>query len=302
MAPKNFMTAKEKDYVAECLRRNMRYFRSDIDYASLLDPRQGKIEMRCDDGEPRRSINLVFGKESRKSARRPRPFCGADVQSTKEPLRSMFLVDELIDLYTVRRYCKLSDEDLKENIGLLRSRLLSGFDMYISTTKLLRFLGEYLPFVEEDERKEIMALLQKTFHLVKDVDEFYSSIGALISAMPETSEAELEAGFVSTFLFFPSGVILATSLLIRNEGLCDVFYRTVLAEPSWPFTRGRYGWQLLSVMISMVDEEKQKSIVKRAKPYLLEIARSPSKGEIDSARVFLDTIGVRMEDLIGRSG
>lgn len=296
MGAKNFMTTKEKDYVAESLRRNMRYFRSDIDYASLFRQGQEKIEVKCDDEEPKRSINLVFGKENKKSSRRPRPYCGVDAQSTMAQVRSMLLLEEFIDLYTVRRYCKLSEDDLKENISMLRSSLLSKFDMFISITKFLRFLGEYFSYIEEDERREIMHLLQKTFHLVKDVPEFYNSMGLLLNSVPLVSKSDLEDGFVSTFLFFPSGLILATSLLIRNEALCDVFYEAIINEPSWPFTKNRHGWQFLSVMISMVSEEKQRSIVKKARSYLLEIVKGPNNDNMDGATLFLETIGVEVDE------
>ncbi|KAG5858999.1 hypothetical protein KMI_09g14260 [Encephalitozoon hellem] len=297
MGAKNFMTAKEKDYVAESLRRNMRYFRSDIDYAALFRQGQEKIEVRCDDEEPRRNINLVFGKENKKSSRRPRPYCGIDAQDTMQKVRNMLLLEELIDLYTVRRYCKLSEDDLRENIRMLRSGLLSKFGTLISTVKFLRFLGDYFSYIEEDERREIVHLLQKTFHLIEDMPEFYDMMGSLLNSIPLISETDLEDGFVSTFLFFPSGLILATSLLIQNEALCDIFYEATINEPSWPFTKNRYGWQFLSVMISLVSEEKQKSVVKKARPYLLEIARGPDDERMDGAMLFLKAIGADMDEL-----
>ncbi|ADM12582.1 uncharacterized protein Eint_110820 [Encephalitozoon intestinalis ATCC 50506] len=297
MGGKNFMTSKEKDYVAECLKRNMRYFRSDIDYAVLFREGEEKIEVKCDDGEPKRSVNLIFGKENKKSSRRPRPFCGVEVENIREPMRDMFLLEELIDLYTARRYCKLSPEDLRENIEMFREKLLCKFDVFISIAKFVSFLGEYFPFAEEEEKKEVVVLLLRTFHLVKDVPSFYNSIGSLAGCMPQVSEAELEEGFVSTFLFFPSGLILATLLLIQNEALCGVFYEAIIKESGWSFTKSKHGWQFLSVMISIADEEKQKSIVRKARPYLSEVSKEPESDEAKGARLFLEAIGIDMEDL-----
>lgn len=295
MGGKSFMTTKERDYVAECLRRNMRYFRSDIDYAALLVGGE-RIDVRGDDGEPRRSFHLVFGKESRKSARRPRPFFGVPVESTQPALRDKLQLEEVIDLYTVGRRCKLSDEEAAENGNAVRAGLASGFGAFVSIAKFFVFLEEYFAEAGERERREAVGELQRTFHLVKDVAGFYRCIGELVNLIPAVGEAELEAGFVSTFLFFPSGVILATSLLIQNEELCKVFYDAVAADGVWSFTKHRYGWQFLSVLVSTADMEKQKAIVEMARPHLLRIAKDGSKDEIDNVKLFLEAIGVEADD------
>lgn len=187
MASNNFMTAKERNYVADCFKRNMKYFKSDVDYAGLFDPNQvEKIDIRMGEDEPKKNSSLVFGRENKKSNRRPRPSFGVELEAVSSPLRTMFLLENLIDLYTVRKHCRLVGDDLDRNVKSFRSLLAANFNRFVSTGEFFGFLGEYMKDAEEGERKEVIVLLQKTFHLVGNASEFYEFVNSSINNIRRT--------------------------------------------------------------------------------------------------------------------
>lgn len=292
------MTAKERNYVAECFRRNMKYIKSDVDYECLFNPdNREKIGIKAVEDERKRSINLIFGKEGKKSTKRPRPSVGMNLDDVSPSLRTMLSLEILIDIYTIRKHCNLNEEELDGNTKSFESALLANFCSFTSTDKFFGFLRTYLENVSEQERKGIVMLLLREFHLVDSIPKFYEFISLSINNMPRISEEELEHGFVSTFLLFPSGVILATSLLVHNEDLgntlCDAFTR----EQGTSFVRGRYVWQFLSVLVSLVGDERRRSIVKKVRPSLLDIIKESNKEEIEYSKVFLDAIGIDLENI-----
>lgn len=61
--------------------------------------------------------------------------------------------------------------------------------------------------------------------------------------------------------------------------------------------KDKYSWQFLSVLISLVSDERQKLIVKKAQPRLIEIAEGADAEEIGQIKFFLDTVGVDLEDI-----
>lgn len=285
----NFMTSKEKSYVAECFRRNMKYLRSDVDYAALFSSQ--KIEISAED-EPRRSVSLVFGKESKK--KRLRPSFGMDVEELPCVLRTRCVLETLIDLQTVRRCCNLSEEALQENSSAVQAVLDAEFAGLMSVGKFFGFLAEHMQTASGDGRREAVMHLQRTFHLIGDVSAFYGFVNASINEMPAMQREELEPGFASMFLLFPCGVILATALLIQNEDLSSLFCDAVVADSS-NLARDRYTWQFLSVLVSLVDEERLREVVRKTQPILVELVSSPEGA--GQARQFLDAIGLRPEDI-----
>ena len=71
---------KERNYVADCFKRIMKYFKSNVDYAVLFDPNKaGKFNIRNTKDEPKKNSSVVFGKEYKKSNRRPRPSFGVEL-------------------------------------------------------------------------------------------------------------------------------------------------------------------------------------------------------------------------------
>lgn len=298
MGPRNFMTVKEKNYVAECFRRNMRYFRSAIDYSVLFgsDPAR-RIEVEAGGDEPRRTANPVFGRENKKSGRRVKQSLGSGLDEISPSLRTMVLVESLIGMYTIRKHCRLTDDELHKNVESFRSLLLTNFNKFVSVAKFFGFLGDYLSCASEDEGRELIVLLQRSFHLISNTSEFYGFINSAINSIPMVSRDELEPGFMSTFLFFSSGIVLATSLLVQNEDLSTVFYEAFIDEPSLSFMNSRYIWQFLSVLVSLVDYEKQKLVIRKVRPCLLETARKADKEGLGQIKLFLDTIGLGLEDI-----
>lgn len=299
MGTNNFMTTKEKNYVAECFRRNMRYFKSDLDYSTFFDQaRAEKIDIRNSEDEPKKNTSLLFGKESKRGNRKLRPSFGLNLEELSSSLKTKFLLENLVGLYTIRKYCKLTEAGLDENKKSLKSLLLANFNTFVSIGKFFKFLEIYLKEAGEDERKEVIVLLQKTFHLVGNIPQFYEFIDSSINSIPRIPKDSLEPGFTSTFLSFPSGIILATSLLIQNEELSTVFCEMVLAEPTVSFMKDKYAWQFLSVLVSLVEDERQRSIVKKAQPRLVRIFEKPKNEEAEEVKIFLETIGVRPENII----
>ncbi|KAH9410621.1 hypothetical protein HK407_12g17520 [Ordospora pajunii] len=297
MSINNFMTTKEKDYVAECLRKNVRYFRSNIDCSALFDLNAGKIEVREDEGELRKSVCLVFGKRGKKSSKASRISFGIEPECARAELRNALMLEEVIDLYTINRYCKINESDFEENRRLMSSRMQSSFGVFVTNRKFFWFLKGYFKYADENEKHEILNHLQKTFQHVKDVPDFYELIGSLVDDIPKMSCECLDSGFVSTFLFFPSGVILATLFLLQNNELCDAMYESAISKSTESYPSDRYSWQFFSVLVSLVDAAKQTEIVRLLKPCIIEAVSKYNEPEECHVKLFLDAIGIGIEEI-----
>ncbi|KAM0671753.1 hypothetical protein CWI42_120840 [Ordospora colligata] len=297
MSISNFMTTKEKDYVAECLRKNTRHFRANIDCSALFDPNAGKIEVKEEEGEPRKSVCLVFGKKGKKSSKASRISFGIEPECARIELRNTLMLEEIIDLYTINKHCKISETDFEENRRLIESRMQSNFDALVTNRKFFWFLKDYLMNANNSQKHEVLNHLQRTFQHVKDVPAFYELIGTLVDDIPRIPYEDLDPGFVSTFIFFPCGVILATLLLLQNNELCSVMYESTVSKSIELYPSDRYSWQFFSVLISLVDADKQSEIVKLLKPCIIEAVNRYNETEECYVKLFLDAIGIGIEEI-----
>jgi hypothetical protein len=298
MAQNRFMTTKERNYVADCIRRNMKYFKSEVDYSALFAPeKMPKIDISADEEDSKRVLNRVFGKEAKKSSRRPRETFGMSLEELPPFLQSRMMLEELIDLYTIQRFCNVNEEELKRSTEAFRASLDRNFIRFVSIGKFFEFLRGYFLDEAEEGRLNVIQLLQKTFHLIDDVPAFYVFISGVLNYIPVVPSSSLEPGFVPSFLSFPPGTILATALLIQSDELVPVFYDAVIEEPTTHYMRGKYIWQFLAILASSLDEKRLRAIVEKTHPVLLEIIGSRDRDKIEEASVFFRAIGIDPEEV-----
>jgi hypothetical protein len=298
MAQNRFMTAKERSYVADCIRRNMKYFKSEINYSALFcSGKMPKIDISAGEEGSKKVLSLVFGKEAKKSSRRPRETFGLSMEDLSSFLQSKMMLEELIDLYTIQSFCNIDEEELRKSTDAFGASFKKNFIRFVAVGKFFDFLRGYFLEEAEEQRMEVVMLLQKTFHLIGDVSAFYVFISAAVNKIPVVPANSLEPGFVPAFLSFPSGMILATALLIQNEELAPIFHNAVVCEPTTRYVQGKYAWQFLAMLVTALDEQRQRSIVEKMHPTLRQIIGSRDRDRIEEISVFLKAIGVDPEEI-----
>lgn len=300
MGVDNFMTVKEKDYVAECFRRNMKYFKSDIEYHVLFaSEEKSKITFeRREENDEKRALNLVFGKEGRKSIKKPRIAVGLSRDGLGPSICTQASIEDLLDKLTVIRRCELTKEEEELAMSDILSILKSGFNKFVSYNKIWRFLHGFLKVCQPEDRVVVMTHLQRCFHLITDVPTFYEFVDSTFDYFPEISTNGLEKGFARTFLSFPAGIILATSMLLKNSGLQNMFFESIIDTHPSVYTKDKYSWQFLAILVTFLDPARHKRVLGKTQERIVEIVERGDKKELHDAMDFFEVIGVKTDDII----
>lgn len=299
MAQVEFMTEKEKNYVAECIKKNLKYLKTEINYSFLFSkPESQKIPITLNNETPKKTQTCFFGRDTRKSRRSLKESASIPDGNLSLIMKTRVVLEDIEFLFSMRRYCDAGSEENEKNSAMLISALSENFGRLVSIPKFFKFLEKYVVESTEAERLSIIIMLQKSFHLIEDIQEFYDFISKSINLIPKMSKEQFESGFTNSFLSFPCGLILSTALLIQNNTLSDIFYLTVNDEPTTRYISGKYVWQFLAVLISLLNEEQQQNIVIKVQPRLVEIVKNKDEEELEHAKVFLKSIGVTADDII----
>lgn len=294
MKQTNFMTTKEKDYVADIFLKNIKHSSSGIDYSVFFD--DNKEKSLCPLSEPleKKVPYVVFGKEVKKSFSSPHHHVGLSLDSLEDNYKYNYKLENLLQkliFYNTYRH-EHEDTTVQDVLECVKGDIVE----FVRYDKFFILLSYLYKLIESDDVKDIYICLVNNYEALNNPTVLKTFLNEQLTILPSVNYEEIQKSFVEKFMYRDSGILLATSLLINNNELASYFYYYIIVNDT-SYLDSEHIWMFLAVLISLVDEEKKFKLVEITRDKIFELKRASSE-RFDCTKYFLKAIGLNKEDVI----
>ncbi|KAF9764174.1 hypothetical protein NGRA_0768 [Nosema granulosis] len=287
-----FMTEKEREYVAECFLRNVKYLSSSIDYKNIFNSPSVKMDNPFVDQSDKKIPGNYFGRELKKTIKTPNHHSGIPIDHLNYNLRLRYKLEDIISKLIFHKYYTVNDTTVQDTLETVNLEI----EELVSFDKFFILLDYLISEIETHSIKFIYISLVNNYESIRNPDPLRSFLDTNLSRLPAVEYDEIPKAFIERFMYNDSGILLATSLIIINNDLVGYFYYYIIVNES-SFLDNDYIWMFLAVLISLVDDDKKFKLVEITRMKIFELKQKGGE-KFDKTEYFLKAIGLSKEDVL----
>lgn len=329
----NFMTEKEKNYVAHIFRKKINTIHKIYNYEIFFEKKENKnlentpsvkeIQIKMNSSGNKMLIDEIKGikinpknaefdntkakdeqtgnKQNQKmkkisfvkSVKLPRLMVESNL-SHVEDIAIKLEIENMIDEFICKKY-NIRECKLQKLIQDASEKIHEFFKV----SKFRKLIQDILEDDDNETKQLIILVLLKKSHLIIDDDKTSDFFDYLVSFIPKLNPVEIrKIGFFENFVFNLTGVLLATLLLINQEELAPIFYNTIQSRMEYLLdVKPKFVWRFLAILAINLSDNEKKWMIRRLKDRIVQVALSNDENSIQDMGLFLDALGLNSDDL-----
>ncbi|KAM0688467.1 hypothetical protein COBT_000278 [Conglomerata obtusa] len=297
----NFMTEKEKNYIAHINSKNIQKSLKYKNYAQFFNTKatETKVKTKEKTNEEDRTIKQketfqTIGKTFKKSKKLPRLMVENNKLELSRTMTIKLALEELFDKVIARKYCN----NVTEEIEITEEE----FFYFLEHKKFYKLLILLFEVCEEEKKREIFIFLMKYGIKIQYPEEFKMFVNASYINFPKLERVDFEDAFYfNNFYFNICNVILGSGIIKRDYTYVKLFYQYLCddsLELVFSLDDEVSAWKFLTNLIMYVDDKNKGVVVGLIKDRVLETVEKKNPENLKGLEMFLDAIGLEKDDLV----